>query len=126
MPQKTSLDLDKAVTEWAWRKYAARTSRKEKKLLEKENKCPKGYIGLKIDWDYVKFVDVTTWPRLADDRSEDPPSGGPNGTVPNQAVTLTDSKVYHGKPETSPLTASVLFQTKFTNNTNTPQASELV
>lgn len=106
MPESRSVNIEQVVKDWAWRQFEKRANRKERRLLAKERRASEGnttggaYVGIKIDWSEVSFVDNTDWSSLVKtDKNENQGQGRDEGT-PN---------------------VSLLFQTKFTNNTQEPQ-----
>lgn len=108
------LDLEKAVKDWAWKVYWQTASKKQKKLREKELKKGTAYIGLQLDWSGVKFKDETNWPPLIEEEFTD------KETVqkPEDSGQTTDASLKSKSPKTH---SSILFQTKFHNNTEDDQ-----
>ena len=106
------VDLNKVVEDWAWRQYDRTASRKQASLHDKERRKGKKYIDVQIDWSAVRFRDETQWIRVADDANDDQSGPGLSSTQAAMKSRPADS----GAPQ-----ASVLFQTKFTNNTGDPQ-----
>ena len=110
MPALRSLDLEQIVTDWAWREYDATANRRQRKLREKQKKNPgRKYINVNIDWSDVKFKDVTEWPALSEEKVEG---------LPGEANANADGGQMADFGKSS---ASILFQTKFTNNTQDGQ-----
>lgn len=105
-------DLEKAVKDWAWKVYWQTASKKQKKLREKELKKGTPYIGLQIDWSGVKFKDETSWPPLTEEEFDESEAGAADVV---DAKQTTDASL---KPTSSKAHSSVLFQTKFHNNTD--------
>ena len=106
-----SLDLEQIVTDWAWREYDTTANRRQRRLREKQKKNPgRKYINVTIDWSDVKFKDTTEWRAL----TEEKPEGMSGDSNANEAAggQMAD----FGKSS-----ASILFQTKFTNNTQDGQ-----
>ena len=111
MPTLRSLDLEQIVTDWAWREYDATANRRQRKLREKQKKNPgRKYINVNIDWSDVKFKDVTEWPALTEEKVEGLP-GDANANAEHGGQMADFGKS----------SASILFQTKFTNNTQDGQ-----
>ncbi|ELT95328.1 hypothetical protein CAPTEDRAFT_211575 [Capitella teleta] len=97
-------NLQKVVEDWGWDRLHRRGNKKQKKMLKKQRTSSDAstegpYIQMKIDWSRVTFVDKTTWGELLDEKSKE--ASSPGGR--NQAE------------------ASVLFRTKFENDTKEPQ-----
>ena len=121
MPAVHLLDIEKAVTEWAWNEYVDTENRKQKKLRKKEEKNKGMYVGVTIDWSDVKFHDETKWPRIDQemfDENENKESGG-SGEASSQLTGL--KKDLSQNPDQGATHASILFHTKFTNNTEDDQ-----
>ena len=59
-------DIEKAVKQWAMREYQRTATYCQKKLLKKELKKKKKYIGVQIDWSDVAFNDVTEWQNVTE------------------------------------------------------------
>lgn len=109
-PRKV-IDLQKVVKEWAEQRYDRMATRKMKRLKTKK------YVTTSIDWSEVSFVDRTEWPRLAEaafDESEKKHDANANGPV-------SESKTPQLAADSQTTKASILFQTKFTNNTEGDQ-----
>ena len=68
-----------------------------------------------MDWSEVRFRDETEWPRLSEDDLQKEKDSNKN-TTQAPAVPGRDQQAEHGFSQ-----ASVLFQTKFTNNTKDDQ-----
>ncbi len=111
MSAQRSLDLEQIVTDWAWREYDATASRRQRRLREKQKKNPgRKYISVHIDWSDVKFKDVTEWRALTEEKV-DGNQGDANANEEHGAQMADFGKA----------SASILFQTKFTNNTKDGQ-----
>ncbi len=117
------VDLEQVVKNWAWREYDRTATKKQRQLREKEKKKSQSYISMKLDWSEVRFHDDTVWARLANDELD---GGDENENEPKQ------KKADEGTPAAVMATASggsaagtpkvsVLFHTKFTNNTKDVQ-----
>ena len=111
MPTIRSLDLEQIVKDWAWREYDTTANRKQRRLREKQKKNPsRKYIHVNIDWSDVKFKDVTEWPALNEEKVEEKPGDAKaNEELGTQMADFGKSS------------ANILFQTKFTNNTQDGQ-----
>lgn len=103
--QPQVFELERAVREWAWREYDKTATKKQRQLREKETKKKTKLIEIHIDWADVHFHDETNWPRLADDRDDN---------EANDASAIQ-------RPDTGVATCSILFNTKFSNDTEDPQ-----
>lgn len=102
---KDMINLDEVVREWAWKEYADTATSKQRRLLNKQlQKKNERYIDLQIDWTSVKFIDETKW-------NEDTNVNG----------NLEGRKMETSRIDPPELTMSVLFETKFVNNTNDTQ-----
>ena len=111
--QRKVIDLQKVVREWADQRYDKMATRKMRRL--KGKKC----VAMNIDWSEVSFVDHTQWPRLAEslfDDEDDKPKGDANSNGP-----VNESKAVTIAADGQATKASILFQTKFTNNTEDNQ-----
>lgn len=103
--------LDEAVREWAWKEYSATATAKQRRLFNKQQqKKNEKYIDLQIDWSSVRFIDETKWMGYAN----------ANGTL-ESATKLEGRQMETGRIDPPEPTTSVLFETKFVNNTNDPQ-----
>lgn len=119
MPPVKFLDFEKAVKEWAWHEYADTENKKQKKLRGKEEKNPGMYVGMHIDWSEVKFTDDTRWPRLESINFDENENKAEGGKVQENLDGLkADDSL---RPDHGAIHASILFQTKFTNNTGDDQ-----
>ena len=107
MSKQRSLDIEQIVKDWAWREYDRTATRKQRRLREKEKKNASRYLNVNLDWSEVKFVDTTDWPRLAQEKAADDNEN--ESEVSQQAAASGNTH------------ANVLFQTKFTNNTQDGQ-----
>lgn len=112
------LNLEQAVTEWAWREFDNTASSREKKLRQKELKKKQKCLDVVIDWSKTRFNDVTKWSRIGEEAET---TIGNDVTRSGGAATASSSGVGRGLQFgpgrlTSP-GMSVLFETKFTNNT---------
>ena len=127
-----NLDIEQAVRDWAWRHFDDTATKKEKKLRAKEKKMGatkhNAYIGLDIDWSEVRFRDETRWGRITDadfqETEGDREDSAATKQVANNAVQRVQvhPRDHAGSaPDGGTPTASVLFQTKFTNNTGETQ-----
>ena len=105
MSKQRSIDIEQIVKDWAWRQYDRTATRKQRRLREKEKKNSSRYLSVTLDWSEVKFVDTTDWPKLAEQKTEE----NPNDSGVQMAAAASDTH------------ANILFQTKFTNNTQDGQ-----
>lgn len=103
-------NLDEVVREWAWKEYAATATAKQRRLLNKQQQKKNKYIDLQIDWSSVRFIDETKWMRDAN----------ANGTL-ESAIKLEGRQMETGRIDPPEPTTSVLFETKFVNDTDVPQ-----
>ncbi len=94
----------------AWKEYDATASWRQRRLRDKQKQNPgRKYISVNIDWSKVKFRDETEWPRIAEDMAD----GAAQAQDQNDSGHGEDSQMADfGRAQ-----SSVLFQTKFTNNT---------
>jgi len=106
-----TLDLEKVVKDYFDQWYDKLATRKMRRLKAKKQ------MAINVDWSRVKFKDETKWPRFAespfdeDDETKDPNSNNPHENVES-----------HGMVEgAGSVKASILFQTKFTNDTEYDQ-----
>jgi len=106
------LDIDRVVKDWADREYDRTATKKERSFKEKEKKRPGSCIHETIDWSEVKFTDITKWPRGVDD------DGAKSDKNDN---SITRARMETARPEGGNTSASVLFRTKFTNDTEGSQ-----
>jgi len=111
MSEGKFLNLEKAVMEWAWTQYSVMATRKEKRLQAKEQNNKGKYINYRIDWRDVRVTDRTTWSPLEEDTSTE--ESDAKGATSNPSG---GDRSLAGEPRTS-----VLFETKFINNTSEPQ-----
>ncbi|ELT88164.1 hypothetical protein CAPTEDRAFT_144566 [Capitella teleta] len=100
---KTVLDLEKVVSDWAWRQYDNTATKKEKKLRKKDKKARFGkkgiYINVQVDWSEMHSSDSTTWDAIQNHES-------------------THSQGNQVREAEGAASGSVLFETKFTNTTD--------
>ena len=68
------------------------------------------YIDLRIDWSDVRFHDKTTWPRIGEDAFKTGDKSGQGDVNENDGNAL--------KAEMCIPHSSILFQTKFENDTD--------
>ncbi len=109
MPTLRSLDLQKIVRDWAWLEYDATANWRQRRLREKQKKNPgRKYISVTIDWSDVTFRDITEWPHIEEESPESGAQKDANDSGHGEDSQMAD----FGKAQ-----SSVLFQTKFTNNT---------
>jgi hypothetical protein len=103
---KTILDLEKVVSDWAWRQFDNTATKKEKKLRKKDKNARFGkkgiYINVQVDWSEVQCSDTTTWDAIQENESTGPAS---------------QVQVVRGPQATGSPSGSVLFETKFVNTT---------
>ncbi len=107
MSKQRSIDIDQIVKDWAWREYDRTATRKQRRLREKEKKNASRYLNVVLDWSDVKFVDTTDWPKLAVEKPA--ADDNENEASSQQAAAMGNAH------------ANILFQTKFTNNTQDGQ-----
>jgi hypothetical protein len=62
--QPKALDLEEAVTTWAWREYDRTATKKQRQLKQKQEKKGTKIIDMHIDWSGVQFHDQTRWAPL--------------------------------------------------------------
>ena len=108
-------DIQKAVKQWAMREYQRTATYRQKRLLKKELKKKKKYIGVQIDWSDVAFNDVTEWQNVTEAAFE-------AGDVGQEVEENVNEQRDTSRPvEGDMMQTSVLFQTRFINNTNATQ-----
>lgn len=105
------LNLHEIVEEWSLREYLKTATRSQKRLYEKERLKPKNYLGMDIDWSEVTFVDITHWPRIDHEKFEDEEE-----TKCGDVTGRYLQPINNGKTK-----VSVLFSTKYTNDTSDSQ-----
>ncbi len=121
MPGKKSLiNLEDAVREWAWRCYDRTATWRQRWLRSKETRSPGNHISINIDWSDVTFRDETIWTRLDEDEEEDSPLVQ-DGKETSPGKSLVQTVHASEEPGSKRVPLSVLFQTKFTNNTGESQ-----
>ncbi len=101
-------DLNQIVENWAWREYEKTATRKQQQLLSKQRKKQQKYISVNIDWSDVKFSDSTSWPKFHEDAFDD-------------LKDHVDSKNENEQADIGKSKVSILFRTKFTNDTDETQ-----
>ena len=101
------LDLDTVVKDWSWREYDRTATKRQRQLREKEKRKQGTCLNARIDWSEVKFHDVTIWPQIAEEEF--------SIADRNENAINTDTR------DMGKANASVLFRTKFTNDTDDPQ-----
>lgn len=103
---KDLINLDQVVREWAWKEYDDTVTSKQRRLRKKQlNNKNEKFLDLQIDWSSVKFVDETKW-------STRPNGHGGRAAEGHRRTELIDP----AEP-----TTSILFETKFVNNSDDPQ-----
>ena len=107
--QPKVLNLDEAISTWAWREYDRTATKKQRQLREKEAKKKTKIIELHIDWSSVQFHDETHWAPLREEAITEKDKDDENK---NENTMKTDEGLSH---------CSTLFQTSFTNNTGDDQ-----
>ncbi len=111
-PAPETLDLNAIVEKWAWDMYRETAASKYKKLLSRhENKLTRGkkLIDVHIDWTDVKFRDITKWPRMTEEMFAE------------EDKTIMENKDEETKPQAGKPNMSILFRTRFTNDTEKEQ-----
>ena len=101
------LNLDRIIQDWAWREYERTASKSQLKLLAKERRKPGTCLHPHIDWSEVKCTDVTTWPQVTEELFK--------------ASDSTDNNNRLFQRDDTHAASTVLFRTKFTNDTDDDQ-----
>ena len=114
MAQPQVLDIEQAVTSWAWKLFMEEAPRKHRQLREKEKKKKSKYVDLIIDWSSVRFQDETTWSQLTEQPF--PKEAEDSDKNENKNKLKADSVMSH---------SALLFNTCFTNNTEEDQSYTL-
>lgn len=113
-PQKgKTLNLEKVVQDYFDQWYDTLATRKMRRIKAKKQ------MAINVDWSRVKFKDETKWPRLAEalfDEEDESTMNDPNSNKPQENVATTELAEGAGAVK-----ASILFQTKFTNDTEYDQ-----
>lgn len=118
-------DLEKAVKEWAMKEFESTATFRQKRLLKKQRKKNKQYIGIQVDWSGVEFQDNTQWRKVRPEKFDatqigDQAAGGATAESKQSAPAQPQGDT--SRAAGSSLShASVLFQTRFINNTDGDQ-----
>jgi len=67
---KNVINLEEVVRAWAWREYDATATSNQKKLRRKDQREPRKYLRLEVDWSEAMFRDETRWCPLSVDESD--------------------------------------------------------
>lgn len=116
MTQPRSFDLEEIVKNWAWKQYDRTATWRQKRLRRNEERSRGSYIGVHIDWSEVSFFDETHWGKIAQGTFDDLDSSSDSNE--NKSLDVEDAT---SRPDKVMSHANILFQTKFTNNTNDEQ-----
>lgn len=112
---KNFINLEEIVRKWAYDEYADTATASQRRLLQKQTKKKTKYLEPHIDWSKTRFNDSTIWSRLAEDD---------HGSVGNDTSGHTQQqqqRVQMGPGQSATPVTSILFETKFTNNTSDDQ-----
>lgn len=113
---KDFINLDEVVKKWAFDEYTNTATASQKRLLQKQIKKKTKYLEPQIDWSKTRFNDSTIWSRLAEDD---------HGSVGNDTSAghpqQQQQRMQMGPGRSAAPVMSILFETKFTNNTEDDQ-----
>lgn len=105
------LDLEKVVSDWAWRQFDQTATKKEEKLRKKDKNARFGkkgiYINVQVDWSELQVTDSTEWDTITEYAEPDPQKHQ------QKVESVRGVPRVEGDPA-----SSILFETKFTNTTN--------